>query len=94
MAIAAEARPVLVRVRGLGEVYEPSYRWDGSCECGANAWETRLWEEGYSVHCRACGWWECSHEFRGVSHTSDGRWAGGRVASLPPSGCPCLQNGP
>ena len=80
----------------FSELYEKGYAWDGSCRCGANDWERRLWDHGYSNHCRQCQWWECTHVLKGVSHTSEGLWAplprANRVT--PPSGCPILTEGP
>ena len=77
-------------------LYEKGYPWDGSCRCGANDWERHLWEHGYSNHCCVCGWHECTHPLKGVSHTSDGVWVplpGARHVSAP-SGCPILTESP
>ena len=85
---------VLRRVK-FSELYEKGYRWDGRCRCGARDWERRLWDGGYSNHCLACGWWECTHSLRGVSHTSEGIWAPlpGAKSVREPAGCPCLAEG-
>ena len=77
-----------------GALYEATYKWDGSCRCGANEWEWEWWDGGYSVHCCLCRWWQCDHLSTGIRHTSDGLWTGGSRKSTPPTGCPCLQNTP
>jgi len=77
-----------------GALYEPTYKWDGACRCGANEWAWEWWKGGYSLHCCLCGWVECTHIHTGIRHTSDGLWTGGSRKSKPPQGCPCLQNAP
>lgn len=78
----------LVRVPSL---IPSGYGYWGECsQCGANDWEKEEWEAGYRVTCRVCGRWICRHELRAVEHDSSGRWAGGKLTSAPPSGCPSL----
>ena len=75
-------------------LYEPGYRWDGSCQCGANDWDCEEWACGFRVVCRQCGWWECTHSVAGVHHTSDGKWAASNPKCRPPQGCPTLSEAP
>jgi len=79
---------------GPAGLYEAGYKWDGSCRCGANEWDTELWDGGYSVHCAICGWWECAHIATGLRHTSDGLWTAPSPKAAAPAGCPCIENSP
>ena len=87
-AVATNLRRV-----SLSALYEPGYKWDGSCRCGANDWLHAYWKGGYQVTCALCGWWECAHTVKGVYHTSEGLWAGTRSKCRPPVGCPALAEG-
>ncbi len=86
----------LRRVRNLAELFGEGYAWDGNCQCGADDWQSDLWERGHSGICRHCGGWVCYHELDGTAHNSDGLWCpqGRARHTSPPSGCPLLTDTP
>ena len=76
------------------QLYEATYKWDGSCRCGENDWLWEGWAGGFSVTCALCGWFECHHTVTGGRQTSEGLWTARGPKVAPPADCPSLTSTP